>query len=114
MASPKTSDDEPIVLAVDRHHLQFLRLCFVCLRLGLLEDLAMDASQLKDPIATLKESELLRCWHQDLEDSVLVGTVDELRHYLTEYLGVIDGDNDYGRVVAEHEAFAHLVRQLPR
>jgi hypothetical protein len=112
MASPKASDDEPIVLAVDRHHLQFLRLCFVCLRLGLLEDL-LTPDQLKDPVATLKESELLRCWHQDLEDSVLVGTVAELRHYLTEYLGVIDNDNDYQRVLAEHEAFAHLLLQLP-
>jgi hypothetical protein len=113
MSTANPSDGEPVVLAVDRRHLQFLRLCFVALRLGLLEDLAMDPSQLKDPVATLKEAELLRCWHEDLEGSVIVGAVAELRHFLTDYLHVIDDGNDYQRVLDEHEAFAHLLLQLP-
>lgn len=113
MADPDANDVEPILLAVDVRHVAFLRSHLRGVRAGLVDDLTHHESQLSDPGRDRAVAARLDHLLSDLEHGRLTGTRGELEHVLTEHLRVIDQYNEFERVVAEHDAFTHLLAQLP-
>ena len=113
MASPHGTDGASIMLAVESQYVEFLRTHFSGVRTGLLDDLTHHEAHLKDPVADRAAVARLTGWLDDLAQSQLVGPAAELRHVLSSHLTVIDTYTEYERVVCEHEAFAHLLAQVP-
>ena len=107
-----TGDGCAVTLSIPVGNKAFLRRVISAAQVGLRDDLKSHGDQLRRP-----RTKLL------LEDAVYVtllaalsqGRVvpdDELRAVLTQLADSVDRENEYGRVVTEHQAFHDLLAQL--
>lgn len=95
-------------VAIDPAYTDFLRQQFEIARDGRVEDLAQHSSTLSDPERDRADAERFGRWLEELDHGCLTASPEQL----AEFLDYIDDTNDFERIVAEHEAFAHLIRQF--
>jgi hypothetical protein len=101
----------PATLRVQASHTRFLREHFESVRSGVLGDLAEFPHRLRDPDATRARADTYGRILDGLERGEI--TVDpDVREALIENAAGADEGTGYAVAVAEHEAFAHLLRQL--
>jgi hypothetical protein len=104
--------NERCALVVDSRHVEFLKRYFATLRAVCLQALE-DPERSKDPVRDRANAERCRRWLAELDSGVISGSTSELAAEISDCLAEVDQSNDYERAVAEHEAFAHLLRQIP-
>lgn len=105
-------DAPPVTLRVDPRHAPFLRRLFEDYRKDQLDDLAEYPHTLRDRDATRALADTYGRIVEGVDRGAIAADA-EIRAVLGDVAAATDaGDNDYERVVAEHEAFAHLLRQL--
>lgn len=106
---------EHVVLRVASSHVPFLRHEFEAARDSRLDDLARFPNRLSDATRSRRQvEEYDRLLTQLGAADVLTGDGDALAAILMDLAVSNDAANEYERVVAEHEAFAHLLDQLDR
>lgn len=102
----------PVTLRVEDRHAPLLREYFVTARVGRIADLAEYPDQLRDPERTRAEAETYGRLIEGVDRRTIVAD-EEVRAALVESAAASDEANEYARVLREHAAFEHLLRQLP-
>lgn len=105
------SNDAPITVRVDPRHAELLRDHIEAGAAGLFEQLAEAPDRLRDPAGSRAWAVTCRRIIEGLGRPRFVAD-GRVRAVLLELNQVNDEANDYERGVAEHEAFAHLLRQF--
>jgi hypothetical protein len=107
-----TRDSCVVTLTIPAGNEAFLRRVIAAARDGLGEDLDDHADRLRRPVTELlrEEMALLALLGALEEGEVVPGP--ELRATLARLAAAVDRDNEYDRVVAEHEALADLRAQV--
>lgn len=95
-------------VAIDPAYADFLRQQFEIARDGRVDDLAQHSSTLSDPKRDRADADRFGRWLEEVDHGYLTAAPGQL----AEFLDYIDDTNDFERIVAEHEAFAHLFRQF--
>ena len=99
-----------VALQFPAGHVGFLRETFTDARDGVKDELA-NAKRTKDPDRLRREEAAYGRLLAALDELVIVPD-DEVREVLTTLAQIIDTSNEYGRVVAEHEALHGLLTQI--
>jgi hypothetical protein len=113
MAVPNPMGSGAVVaLQFPAGHIRFLRETFRDALDGVCDELA-HAKRLKDPERLRREEAAYGRLLAALDELVIVPD-DEVRTLLGRVAQIIDGSNEYERVVAEHEALHGLLDQIGR
>ena len=99
-----------VALQFPAGHVRFLRETFTDARDGVKDELA-NAKRTKDPDGLRREEAAYGRLLAALDELVIVPD-DEMRVLLGRVAQIIDGSNEYERVVAEHEALHGLLAQM--
>ncbi len=99
-----------VALQFPAGHVRFLRETFEDALDGVRDELA-NAKRPKDPNHLRREEAAYGRLLAALDELVIVPD-DEVRAVLTNLARIIDGSNEYARVVAEHEALYGLLGQI--
>ena len=111
MADPNpTGRGAAVALQFPAGHVRFLRETFGDAREGVCDELA-NAKRPKDPDRLGREEAAYGRLLAALDELVIVPD-DEVREIVGRLAQIIDGSNEYERVVAEHEALRGLLGQL--
>jgi hypothetical protein len=100
-----------VALNLPVDHTRFLRGAFEQGRAGVRDELEEYPEQLKDPEHLRREEAAYGRLLVALDELVIVPDADVLA-LVADLATVIDGSNQYSRVVAEHEALHGLLGQL--
>lgn len=113
MANENPTDGHPAAtLTIPAGNVSFLRPVIAAARDGLQEDLDRFAGQLREPASQLRAE--IAAYGQLLHalDGGPITLNKKLRDTLARFAETIDDENEYARVVAEHEAIHGLLAQL--
>jgi len=110
---PADQPSHVVTLRVERRHAPFLREVFETDRAGRLDDLAHRRDRLRDPDDTQARAETSKRIVAGIDRGEIVAD-PEVSALLVEVAEAGDKENEYERVLGEHEAFGHLLRQLAR
>jgi hypothetical protein len=106
-----TGDGDPVALAIPAMHCKFLRCLFEIARNGIREELAQYPKQLKEPRRLRREEIVYDKLLAALDGGSIVPDRD-VRDVLRDLAGIYDRENEYERVITEHEALHGLLGQL--
>lgn len=102
-----TGRDAAVALKLPADHIRFLRSTFRSAQAGIRDELREYPKQLKEPTRLRRE---------DAAYGRLLAALDEcvadVRVVVEDLAKIIDGSNEYERVVSEHEALHGLLDQL--
>lgn len=107
-----TASGSAVVLRLPADHVTFLRGSLMAVHRGLCADLLDHRDSLRDPERAERECAALDRLLTALDQLVIVPDYD-IQAVLRDLAEVIDRDNEYARVVAEHEAL-HVLREQVR
>ena len=111
MADPNpTGRGAAVALQFPAGHVSFLRSTFADARAGASDELK-NAKRLRNPDRLRREAAAYGRLLAALDELVIVPDRD-VREVVTSLAQVIDGSNEYERVIAEHEALHGLLDQL--
>ena len=111
MADPNpTGRGAAVALQFPAGHVGFLRETFTDAREGVRDELER-TERPRDPDGLRREETVYGRLLAALDELVIVPD-DEVREVLTTLAQIIDTSNEYGRVVAEHEALHGLLTQI--
>jgi hypothetical protein len=100
-----------VALTIPADQVRFLRRLFKGARAGVRQELKEYPEQLKEPTRLHREDAAYGRLLVALDELVIVPDAD-VRDVLGDLTHIIDRSNEYGRVVAEHEALHGLLGQL--
>lgn len=106
-----TGDGSTVALKIPPNDRCFLRRVFLMARGGIRDELADYPDQLQEPARLLREEAV----YDDLLAALECGSIrpsPDLRHLLEDLTAMIDRENEYERVVAEHAALLGLGEQV--
>jgi hypothetical protein len=106
-----TGRDPAVVLTIPADQVCFLRRVFEMARDGVRDELAQYPDQLREPSRLRREEAVYGRLLVALDEHVVVPDRD-VRAVLGDLAQIIDADNEYRRVVAEHEALHGLLGQI--
>lgn len=106
-----TGDGEPVALTIPPADRKFLRRVFEMARDGVRDELAHYPDQLREPGRLCREEAVYGRLLTALDDRAIFPDRD-MRTVLRDLTKIIDADNEYGRIVAEHDALHGLLRQI--
>jgi hypothetical protein len=106
-----TGDGDAVALTISTKHRKFLRDLFEIARNGIREELAQYPKQLKEPQRLHREEAVYERLLAALNSGSIIPDHD-LRDVLRDLAEIYDRENEYARVVAEHEALHGLLDQL--
>jgi hypothetical protein len=106
-----TGVGDPLALTVLPEHGKFLRSLFQIARDGIKQELAKYPKQLRDPARLRREEAAYGRLLAALDERVIVPDSD-VRAVLCDLMQIVDVDNEYERVIAEHKALHGLLDQL--
>jgi hypothetical protein len=108
-----TADGDAVVLTIPAKHRKFLHDLFEIARSGIREELAQYPKQLKEPRRLHREEAVYKKLIAALDSNSIVPDRD-VRDVLRDLAGIYDRENEYERVIAEHEALHGLLGQLTK
>lgn len=100
-----------VALKIPADHVRFLRATFASAQAGVREELDNYPDGLGKPTHLRREDAAYGRLLAALDELVIVPDAD-VRDVLGDLAGIIDGSNEYRRVVCEHEALHGLLNQL--
>jgi len=106
-----TGRDAAVALKLPANHVRFLRSTFRSAQAGIRDELREYPKQLKEPTRLRREEAAYGRLLVALDECVIVPDAD-VRVVVGDLAKIIDGSNEYERVVAEHEALHGLSFQL--
>ncbi len=106
-----TADGDAVALTIPAKHRKFLRDLFEIARNGIREELAQYPKQLKEPRRLHREEVVYEKLLTALGSGSIVPDRD-VRDVLRDLAEIYDRENEYERVIAEHEALHSLLDQL--
>lgn len=106
-----TGDGEPVALTIPPADRKFLGRVFEMARDGVRDELAQYPDQLREPSRLRRKEDVYGRLLAALDERAVVPDRDA-RTVLGDLASIIDADNEYGRVVAEHEALHGLLGQI--
>jgi hypothetical protein len=106
-----TEDGHAVVLATPAVHCKFLRDLFEIARNGIREELAQYPKQLKEPRRLHREEAVYDMLLAALDNGSIVADRD-VRDVVRDLAEIYDRENEYERVVSEHEALHGLLDQI--
>jgi hypothetical protein len=106
-----TGRGSAVTLKIPADQVRFLRGLFKDARAGVRQELKDYPKQLKDPTRLRREDAAYGRLLAALDECVIVPDRD-VREVVTSLAQVIDGSNEYERVVSEHEALQGLLGQI--
>ena len=107
-----TGGSHAVALAIPAGNLPFLRRTINAARDGLRDDLERFADQLQQPRSSLLLEDAAYATLLTALTGRWIVPDDELRSALARLAESVDHDNEYSRVVFEHDALHNLLRQL--
>ena len=107
-----TGDDNAVALAIPAGNEAFLRRVINAARDGLRDELEQFGDRLDEPRTTLLLEEAAYCGLLNALDRERVVPDDELRAAVVQLAASVDRENEYERVVFEHDALQDLLSQL--
>jgi hypothetical protein len=108
-----TGDGDAVALTIPTEHRKFLRDLFEIARGGIREELAQYPKQLKEPHRLHREEAVYEKLLAALDTGSIVSDRD-VRDVLRDLAEIYDRENEYERVIAEHEALHGLLGRLSR
>jgi hypothetical protein len=99
-------------LGIAAYHADFLRETFEGARAGVCAELREYLDQVSDPERLRREAATYSRLLTALEERAIMPDA-EAREVVADLARTIDRDNEYARVIAEHEALHGLLAQLP-
>lgn len=108
--NPKTTGSA-VALGLPAHHVSFLRSVFTMALDGIRDELARYPERLKEPARLHREEAVYDALLAALDGCSIAVSADT-RCVLCELAQMIDADNEYERVVAEHAALLSLYEQV--
>jgi hypothetical protein len=108
--NPK-GDGDAVALTILAKHRKFLRDLFEIARNGIREELTQYPKQLKEPRRLHREEAVYEKLLAALDSGSIVPDRD-VRDVLRDLAEIYDKENEYERVIAEHEALHGLLDQL--
>jgi hypothetical protein len=106
-----TGRGSAVALTIPVDHIRFLRSVFQMARSGIKDELAEYPDTLREPTQLHREEAVYRRLLMALDELVVVPDRD-LRTVLGDLVQIIDQDNEYERVISEHEALCGLLGQI--
>ncbi len=106
-----TEDGDAVALAIPAAHRKFLRDLFEIARNGIREELTQYPTQLKEPRRLHREEAVYDKLLAALDNESIVADRD-VRDVVRDLAEIYDRENEYERVVSEHEALHGLLDQL--
>lgn len=106
-----TGDGASVAITIPAEHRDFLRTTFAVARDGIDEDLARYPDQVRNHVAKRRESAAYDALLAALDSGSIVVSGD-VRCVLCDMAMLIDAENEYERVVAEHAALLGVRRQM--
>ena len=106
-----TGRGSAVALAIPPDQARFLRRVFEMARDGVRDELAQYPDRLREPSRLRREEAVYGRLLAALDERVIVPDRD-VRTVLGDLAQIIDADNEYGRVVTEHEALHGLLGQI--
>ncbi len=106
-----TGAGDAVALTIPAAHRKFLRSLFEIARAGIREELAQYPKQLKEPRSLHREETVYEKLLAALDSGTIVPDPD-VRDVLRDLAEIYDRENEYERVIAEHEALHGLLGQL--
>jgi len=106
-----TADGDAVVLTIPAKHRKFLRGLFEIACNGIREELAQHPRQLKEPRRLHREEAAYEKLLTALDSSSIVPDSD-VRDVLRDLAEIYDRENEYERVITEHEALHGLLGQI--
>jgi hypothetical protein len=100
-----------VALKIPADQVRFLRSVFKDARAGVRQELKDYPKQLKEPTRLRREDAAYGRLLAALDECVIVPDAD-VRVVVGDLAKIIDGSNEYERVVAEHEALHGLLGQI--
>lgn len=100
-----------VALTLTADQARFLRSVFEMARGGIQDELAKYPDQLQEPARLRREEAVYGRLLAALGELVIVPDID-VRVVLGDLAKIIDGENEYSRVVEEHEALHGLLAQV--
>lgn len=108
-----TGAGKAVALAIPADQARFLRCVFEAALAGVRDDLAQGPDKLRDPAAARREEAVYGRLLRALDGAAIEPDRD-LLDVLADLARVVDGDNEFERVAAEHAAMWGLREQLAR
>jgi len=106
-----TGSGDAVGLTIPAEHRKFLRALFEIARNGIREELAQYPKQLREPRRLHREEAVYEKLLAALDSGSIVPDRD-VRDVLRDLAEIYDRENEYERVVSEHEALHGLLGQL--
>lgn len=106
-----TGDGDVITLTISAEHRKFLRDLFEIARNGIQEELTQYPKQLKEPGRLHREEVAYKKLLAALKSHSIIPDRD-VRDVLRDLAEIYDRENEYERVITEHEALHGLLDQL--
>ncbi len=106
-----TGRGNAVALKIPANQVRFLRSLFKDARAGVRQELEDYPKQLKEPTRLRREDAAYRRLLAALDELMIVPDAD-VRVVVGDLAKIIDGSNEYSRVVSEHEALQGLLGQL--
>jgi hypothetical protein len=106
-----TGRGNAVALKIPANQVRFLRSLFKDARAGVRQELKDYPKQLKEPTRLRREDAAYGRLLVALDECVIVPDAD-VRVVVGDLAKIIDGSNEYERVVAEHDALHGLLAQL--
>jgi hypothetical protein len=109
--SNPTADGDAVAISIPDAHRKFLRGLFEIARNGIREELAQYPKQLKEPRRLHREAAVYEKLLAAFDSGSIVPDRD-VRDVLRDLAEIYDRENEYERVIDEHEALHGLLGQL--
>jgi hypothetical protein len=106
-----TGDSTTVAFTTQPDHREFLRGVFQMVRDGIHDELAEYPDSLREPARLRREEAVYDALLAALDSGSIVVSTD-IRWVLCDLAQMIDRENEYTRVVAEHAALLGLRRQV--
>jgi hypothetical protein len=106
-----TGDGNAVALTISTEHRKFLLRLFETARDGIQEDLAEYPQQLREPTRLRREEAVYEKLLAALDSGSIVPDRD-VRDVLGDLAQIYDRENEYERVISEHEALHGFLEQL--
>ncbi|HWM54716.1 MAG TPA: hypothetical protein VNO20_04935 [Solirubrobacterales bacterium] len=108
-----TGSGHAVALTIPADQVRFLRSLFEMARDGIKDELERYPDKLREPTRLHREEAVYGRLLTALDECVIVPDSD-VRAVLRDLAQIIDADNEYERVIAEHQALHGLLGQLSR
>ncbi len=108
-----TEDPNAVVLTIPAKHRKFLRDLFKIARNGIREELTQYPKRLREPSRLHREEAVYDKLLAAFDNGSIVADRD-VRDVVRDLTEIYDRENEYQRVVSEHEALHGLLGQLSR